>query len=141
MAEVKDSTKEHEVDPKLVKSEIEEALKNRKSITFELTPDAMGAMILVSIDVDEFYWTNHDPVDQISGAATIAYDIATVEDYARLQANITVTDVKTQKELWKKHVMATITKKPMSRKDSIPLIANTLAKVFIKECFSKRRSR
>ena len=141
VAEVKDTTPEHETDPKILKTKIEEALKRRKSIRFEVTQDPSAAEIAVETEVYEFMWTDHDPVDMLMGAAATAYDIATVEDYARLQADMSVRDAKTKKELWKERVMATITKKEMPRKDSTPLVAEELAKVFIKDCFSKRRTR
>jgi len=139
VAEAKDSTKDHETDPKAIKLKIEEALKNRKSIRFEIAQDPSQAELLVDADVNEFLWTDHDPVDMLMGAAAIAYDMATVEDYARLQADMSVTDAKSGKVLWKDRVIATITKKPMSRPESIPLVAGELAKTFIKYCFSRRR--
>ncbi len=141
IAEVKDSTKEHETDPKVIKEKIEEALKKRKSIHFEITQDPAQAEILVNTEVNEFMWTDHDPVDMFMGAAATAYDIATIEDYARLQADMSVMDAKTQKRLWKERVMATITKKPMPRKESIPLVTEVLAKVFVRDCFSKGRAK
>ncbi len=141
VADVKDSTQGHEVDAKLIKIKIEEALKKRKSITFQITQDPAGADILVDTEVKEFMWTDHDPVDMLMGAAASAYDLATVEDYARLQADMAVIEVKSKKQLWKDHTMATVTKKPMPRNESIPLVAEELAKVFVKNCFSKGRSK
>jgi hypothetical protein len=139
VAEVKDSTKEHEIDPTVIKRCIEQALKNRKSIRFDVVQDPSQAELQVDMDVTDFLWTDHDPADMLVGAAAIAYDIATIEDYARLQADMSVTDLKSGQVLWKERVMATITKKPMSRAQSIPLVAGELAKTFVKECFSKRR--
>ena len=142
VADVTDATKEHESDAKLIKSKIEEALKNRKSIQFEIVQDPAAAELLVTANVTEFYWTDHDPVDMLMGAAATAYDIATVEDYARLQAAISVTDAKSKKELWKdEHLVATVTKKPMPKNESVPLVSAELAKVFIRDCFSKSRSK
>lgn len=140
VAGAKDSTNDHETDPKAIKLKIEEALKSRRSIRFEVVQDPSQAELLVETDVNEYIWTDHDPVDMMMGAASIAYDIATIEDYARLQADMTVSDVKSQKTLWKDRVMATITRKPMSRHESIPLVTEEFAKVFIKDCFSKKRS-
>ena len=139
VAEAKDSTQAHETDPKTIKSKTEEALKARKSITFEIVQNPEQAELLIETEVSEYFWTDHDPVDMLMGAAATAYDIATIEDYACLQADIRVTDVRTKNLLWKDRVMATITKKPMSRPESILLVTAELAKTFIKECFSRRR--
>lgn len=140
IADVKDTTKEHEMDPQLIKQKLEEALKNRKSIHFEITQNFADAELLVNTEVSEFMWTDHDPVDMLMGAAATAYDIATIEDYARLQADLTVIDGKSKKELWRDLLIATVTKKPMPRKDSQPLVSEELARIFIKNCFSKRRA-
>lgn len=139
IAEVKDSTKEHEVGPSVLRTAIEDALKNRKSITFHSVPTPEEADLLIEVNIQEFMWTDHDPVDMLMGAAATAYDIATVEDYARLQAEVAVTDLKSKKILWKERVMGTITKKPMSRVESIPLVTASFAKAFVKQCFSKKR--
>jgi hypothetical protein len=140
VSEVKDSTKGHEADPKIVRQKIEEALTKRKSVKFEVVTDPSQADLVVNTDVSEFFWTDHDPVDMMMGAATTAYDIAVVEDYARLQADMTVVDNKSKKELWKEHVMATVTKMKMPLPDSVPEVSEHLAKIFIKDCFSKKHS-
>ena len=67
-------------------------------------------------------------------------DAATIEDYARLQADVTVTDKHSQTPLWKERVFSTVTKKPMSKVESIPIITKNFVKMFIKDCFSKRRN-
>lgn len=140
VAEVKDSTKDREADPKLIKAKIEDALKNRKSIHFEITQNIAEAEISVDAKVSEFTWSDHDPVDMLMGVGSAAMDAAVVEDYARLQADVTVMDAKSKKILWKDRVMGTVTKKPMLRKDSIPLVSESFAKEFIRDCFSKKRS-
>lgn len=140
VAEVKDSTKDHETDRKIIKEKLEEALAKRKNIHFQITQDPSEAEIIVNTEVQEFMWTDHDPVDMLIGVVGTVKDIVTVEDYARLQADISMTDTKTHKELWKQRLMATVTKKPMSRKESIPLVTEKFVKVFVRDCFSKRSS-
>ncbi len=139
VAEVKDSTKDHETDPKFIKEKLEEALSKRQTIHFQITQDPAEAEILVNTEVYEFMWTDHDPVDMLFGIASAAYDIMTIEDYARLQVNMSVMDAKTHKELWKQRLMATVTKKQMPRKESISLVTEKLVKVFIRDCFSKKQ--
>ncbi len=139
--EIKDSTQEHEVDPKLVKTKIEDALKKRKSINFQIVDDPSNADILIDAQLNGFMWTDHDPVDMLVGTAAIAYDIATIEDYASLDATLSVVDAKNKKALWKERLNASVTKKPMPRQESVPLVSEELAKLFIKNCFSKNRSK
>ena len=141
LADVKDLTSAHAVDPALVKAKFEEAMKNRKSIHFQIVENPEEAQITIETILTEFLWTDHDPVDMLLGAGSAALDAAMVEDYARLEADITVTDVRAKKILWKDRVLATVTKKPMSRTDSLPLVTDHLAKTFIKNCFSKRRAK
>ena len=141
VTEVKDATKDREINPKLLKEKIEEALRNRKSIRFEVVQNAADADISIDTEVNEFMWTDHDPIDMLMGVGGTAMDAAQIEDYARLQADMTVTDHRSKKVLWKERVTATVTKKPMPRAESIPLISEDLAKVFMKECFSKKRAK
>ncbi len=139
IADVKDSTAGHEVDPSVVKSALESALKNRKSIHFQIVDGTAPADLVITADLQEFYWTDHDPVDMLGGAAMAAMDAAVVEDYARIQADLSVSDAKKDTVLWKDRVIATVTKKPMSKTESIPVVAEDLAKVFVKECFARKR--
>ena len=135
---VEDATAEKALDRNQFKEKIEEALKARKSIQFEPIQDPKSAALEIRTTIQEFYWTDHDPVDMIMGAAAIAMDAATAEDYARVQATVLVIDTKTNKTLWENKIMATVTKKPMSKVESIPLVAEDFAKVFIKQCFGKK---
>jgi hypothetical protein len=138
ISEIKNSTQEADVNTQTLKTEIEKALKERKSITFRFVSTAEEAEIVIDATVNEFMWTDHDPVDMLVGVAGTAADVAMVEDYARLQADVTVTDNKSKKTVWRERVLATITKKPMTKSESFPLVAENFAKSFIKSCFSKK---
>ena len=137
VAGVEDSTQTHEVDPGMVKAALEEELKARKSIRFQVVDKPEDAELSVGTQLKGFMWTDHDPVDMLMGVGMAAMDAADIEDYASVEADVTVTDVRSKKILWQDRVRASITKKPMSRAESIPLVASGLAKEFIKGCFSK----
>ncbi len=139
VADIKDSTTEHEVDAVALKKEIERALAERRSIRFQVVDAAADAEIVIDTNITEFVWSDHDPIDMVIGLGAAAADAAMVEDYARLQADVTVTNAKS-KQLWKDRVLATITKKPMSNVESIPLVSENFAKSFIKFCFTKSKS-
>ena len=139
VADVKDSTDTHEVDALSVKTKLQEALKGRKSIHFEVVEKPQDAAISIEAELKGSLWTDHDPVDMLMGAGMAAMDAATIEDFASVEADIAVSDARTNKILWQDRVRASITKKPMSRGESISLVSGSLAKEFIKECFSKKR--
>ncbi len=139
VADPVDTTQEKKVDLKDLKAKFEEALKNRKSIRFEVVPTREAAQIAVDCQVSELYWTDHDPVDMLMGAASAAYDAMTVEAYARMQAAVTVADVKQSRTIWEDKLIATVTKKDMSQADSAALINEDMAKGFVRACFGKGR--
>lgn len=137
--EIKDSTQNHKVNPADIRARLSEALTGRKSIRFQMVDSPGNADLVIHVDLKDFFWSNHDPVDMIAGLGATAMDVAVVEDYAKLDADFTVTDARTGKPLWQDRVIATITKKPMSEIESLPLVTEDLAKVFIKQCFGKKR--
>ena len=138
---LKGSTGHSKVRTGEMKKSLETALSNRKSIKFAIVPSKEEADVMISSEVVEFLWTDHDPVDMIVGIGGTAMDAMVVECYARLQANFAVTDAKSGLVLWKDKVKATLTKAGMSEADSLGLINDDIAKVFIKEAFGKQKSR
>ncbi len=139
VAPVEDATAEKVVSAEMLKTQLEEALKARRSVTFVIVSTPEEAEITVASSISEYLWTDHDPIDMLVGIGGTAMDAAVTEDYARLQANFTVTNVKSGRPLWKERVMATITKKPMSQADSIPLVTADLAKQFVQTAFAKTK--
>ncbi len=139
IGDVKDSTKEHELDLAMIKSRIAAGLEGRKSVKFQVVPTVQEADISLDTQVTGYLWTDHDPIDMLVGIGATALDAAKIEDYAAMEADVTVTDVKSDKPIWKKHMFATVTKKPMSKAQSVPLVTDNFVKAFIKDCFSKRR--
>ncbi len=134
-----DSTTDKKADLAGIKAEIEKKLKDRKSITFQTVDSKEDAGIAIDADIKEFFWSNHDPVDMIVGIGAAAMDAAVQENYSRMQAVFTVTDVRTKKVIWQEKVMATITSKTMTEKDSVPMMSEDVAKAFVKRAFAKQR--
>ena len=96
--------------------------------------------MMIRGDLRGFFWTDHDPVDMLIGAAATAMDAAVVEDYASMTGYFEVVDTRSGKILWKAESTGNITKKPMSRQDSVPLVSDELVQSFIKSCFGKSKS-
>lgn len=140
VAEVKDATQTHELDPAMVKTRMEKSLGDRKSIKFQIVPTAAEADLTIETQIAGFTWSDHDPVDMLVGVGGTAMDAAVVEDYAAIEATVTVSDVKSNQPVWKKKLFATVTKKPMPKEDSKPLAIDSFLKVFIRDCFSKRKN-
>ncbi len=136
--EIKNSSSEPSLDMSLMKQEIQDALSERKSIHFKNVSDPEAADLAVETDIREYHWSDHDPVDMLMGVSSAAMDAASVEDYAELHAEVTVTDVKKNRVLWKDRIRSAITKKPMSKIESVPLLAKAFSKDFIKQCFGKK---
>jgi hypothetical protein len=138
VADIKDSTQDHAMDAQTLKTELQKALTERRSIRFLIVPTAAEAQLTIDTNISEFMWSNNDPIDMLVGVGAVAADAAMVEDYARLQAEVIITDQRTSKIVWKDRVLASVTKKPMSQAESLPLVAEKYAKTFIKNCFSKK---
>jgi len=122
-----------------VKKELESALAARKSIRFQTLPSPEGADLTIDVQITEYYWTDHDPIDMLVGVGAAAMDAAMVENYARLQAVFTVRDAKTQKTLWNDKLMATITGGTLTKENGPAMIAKEMAQVFIRNCFGKKQ--
>jgi hypothetical protein len=137
----KDATGKDKVLVQELQKAFEEALASRKSIHFAANSSVADADLVVSTTVSELYWTDHDPVDMIAGLGATAMDAALVEDYVRMQAQVTVKDGRTGGVLWSDKLMATITKKPMSEEESYHLINGDMAREFVKQAFAKKRQR
>ena len=122
-----------------LKSELEKALKTRKSIHFEIVDSASAADLIIEPEVSEFYWSATDPVDMIAGLGMTAMDAMKNQNYVRMQVTFTIRDVKNgSKELWKDKLVSTVTKDQMNEEQSVPLINEDMAATFIKATFSKK---
>lgn len=137
--DVKDSTEAGKAEDKGLKAALENALKTRQTMKFELVQRKEDADIIISCDLVEFIWMKEDPIDQVSGAGPILMDVVMKESYARLQAYFIVTDPKTGKVMWEKKLKATVDEKDMSEEDSLSKVNERLVQVFIRDCFGKKK--
>lgn len=141
LSDVVNASESTEIDTKGLKQKLKDVLEKRKSIRFEVVDNKEEADIAIDCDVTKYSWRSDDPLDMIAGTAAIAYDIFTSENYAYLEAVFTVTDIKSEKELWEKKLKIDLTRKKMSLQESLALINEKTAKIFMRDCFSKGRSK
>ncbi len=123
-----------------LKTELENALTNRKSIRFMVVPNKADADLVVGGEILDFYWTDHDPVDMLMGVGSAAYDAATIENYARMDARLEVSD-KNGRKLWEDKLGATITSKTLTEAESPAKINEDMGGVFVSAAFGKKRAR
>jgi hypothetical protein len=141
ISEVTNSSGDNRVDIIDLRKKIEDALTNRKSLKFGIVDDRTTADIIISCDVNSYYWNSTDPVDMVFSSAAVMYDLMTVEDYAYIEATFTVKKTGHNRTLWHKELKVDLTKPNMNMEASIPLINEKAAKIFMRDCFSKKRSR
>ncbi len=129
-----------------LRSNLDAALSNRKSINFAVVNDVTTADIIISGQVTEFLYTDEDPIDTLMSLPMAAYDALTDEGYSRLQAKFTVLDAKSKKVLWESKVKGTSTeitplKAKPSREELIVTAHRDVVQSFIKACFGKQKKR
>ena len=141
VAEVTDSTGEAKADRVALRKTLEDTLMTRMTINFEIVSKPADADIVVSCDIIEYFWTDKDPVDNITGTVAIAWDAINKQNYARMTAIFTVTDAKDNKVLWEKRIKATITDEFVTADESVGMINRRITKIFMRDAFSKKRGR
>jgi hypothetical protein len=124
-----------------LKTALENALKERKSISFEIVGSPEAADYTIDTSVTEFFWTPNDPVDMIGGLSMAAADAALIQDYVRMQALFTIKEVKNGSEVWKDTLLSTVTKTGMSEEQSVPLINEDMSATFVKTAFGKKATK
>ena len=138
VAEPVDATKDKKIAVTALRTEIEKTLTERKSIRFEIASKET-ADLTVEITVNDYLWTDQDPIDMVMGVGAAAYDAATRENYAKMEAAVTVLDGKGRK-LWADKLVATVTDNTMTESDGPTRTNVSMAKIFMKEAFSKKRA-
>ena len=135
--ELMNSSADDKVDVALLKNMIEEAFATRKAYNFTVVQTAQDADIVFRGDIKEYIWTKDDPVDEVYGIGAAAMDAAIIENYARIQIQSEIIDVKKGSVLWSDKVKATMTKKDMPIGESYALIYPKLIKSEMIEIFRK----
>jgi hypothetical protein len=134
--EVKDST-HGKVSPEELRAKLLKGLEERKSIRFQGSETPEGADLRITAEVLDYHWTDHDPIDMLVGVGGTAMDAAVIEDFARITVDVTVCD-SAGKQCWRDKLSASVTKKPMSQAESVPLVTDKFVKVFVRELFGKK---
>jgi hypothetical protein len=137
--EVSNSTDDKKIDRNAIKNAFVEVLTARRSHNFNVVKNENEADILITIDVDEYFFTEEDPIDQITGIAGVAMDAAVTEHYARIIANIEVALKKNGRVIWKDRTKATKDSPTMTEDESYDIMYNRLAKAFMKKLLKKER--
>lgn len=150
ISEVKDSSGQAGDMVAGIRKNLENEFKTRMTINFVIVDKGNDADIIVSCDVVERVWYDHDPVDQIHGIGAIAADAAMDEDYGRIQADFVVRKgprkmlfrrigkrLRRMNTLYAKTVQADITQGNMPEEESKTILEAHLPEVFMRKCFSK----
>lgn len=141
VAEVKDSSGQAKADIKALRKDLENALATRMNLDFDIVGAPEAADIIVGCNITEFYWTDEDPIDNITGTAAIVMDYIQKDDYGRIQAVFTVNDREKGSVIWERLLKATITSKSMLEEESIHLLNERIISIFERECLSSKHGR
>ena len=138
VAEVTDSSGQAGGCIPLLKKDTEEMLASRKRIQFVLAPDKKEADIIMDCDITEFFWTDTDPVDDITGIGPILLDSAMKESYGRLTCVFTITDAQTGKVLWESKLKATITGNHITSENAAVMLSDRIMDVLTRGAMTKK---
>jgi len=141
VSDVKNSSGDNNVNVDEIRKNIEKALVERRSHAFEVVTSEASADILIEVDVIEYFWTDKDPVDVVFPPVAAAIDSASVENYARLTANIIVKNAKNGNKMWGDDIRATLTDDTMTKEESYGLIVQRLGKDFVARLCKKPKEK
>ena len=139
--DVKDSTDAKKIDLQELKGALESALSTRMTINFKVVSVKTEADIAILCDITEFLWREETPMGMITGVSAGLLDVLGKDNFARVQAKVTIIDVKNgDKAIWEDTLQATITSEEMPQPDSISILNDELVKVIMRDCFSKGKA-
>jgi hypothetical protein len=107
-----------------------DALKERISVDYQMAESAGGSDLIISGDIVEYFYTENDPVDMITGWAGIAMDAVKKENYVRMTVDFVVRDTESDADLMVERIAATITDDEMTYGDSIVASRERIGKLF-----------
>ncbi len=125
-----------EFDGKLLTEALKTALRNRVSVKFNIVDNPDQADLIVVGKARKFTYLKKDPIDILIPIGLVI-DLLTTQNYSRLKFDIEVHNTAEEKVVWKRHLIATVNKRNMSREASIPLTIERTAKVFVRKCFGR----
>ncbi len=127
------------IDTEAFKKALEKALVERKSIHFKVVEKASEATLSIEVDIQGFYFSEHDPVDMLMGVGMAAMDAAKQDHFARLEGVYRVLDAKDGRVLWKEALIASLTDEKMTEAESKIKILDRASDVFIKTAFGRKK--
>ena len=124
--------------PEDFKKEVEKTFENRKSGSFKIVTKAEDSTVQIACIIKKYQYLEKDPVTFSPSAPGLLLDAATSENYVTMDAEFDVIKTKTGKSIWKGNV-TTFIKHTMAPEQSIPMIYEKLARVFIWKSFGKAK--
>jgi len=140
IGEFKSSNEAREIDADEIAAALKRRLEARKTINFNIVNRPEDADLSITGRLTKFMYRENDPID-IFIPVGLVIDIFTDKNYARLEYEIEVFDLKKKRNVWKKRLRATATEFDMPREDAVSLLTDRAAYVFIKECFGRPKER
>ena len=134
-----DISEKKALDPAAVKSALEKAFTERKSIHFKVVPTAEEAEYALDTEVKGFMFTEIDPVDMLVGVGAAALDAATQDHYGATEATFTLRDTKADKTIWKDTLRASVTEHTMTEAESHGRVAEKLGEMLMRTTFGKKK--
>jgi hypothetical protein len=121
-----------------LKKAIESALRNRKSVKFQVVETPAESDVEVEILIKKFMYMERGPLKPTPSIGTTLLDAAATvtENYAEVTADFIVKEAKTGTILWK-DILNPYLKRKMQPMESIPLISDKVASHFVWKCFGK----
>lgn len=129
-----------EIDAAKLADAFKEALRKRVSVKFNIVEDPKDADLVVSGDVDSFVYSEKDPIDILIPIGLVI-DLLTTQNYARMIFNVSVYSPAEDKIVWEKRLKGTVNKSDMPRDESLFLVMERSAKIFVRECFARPRKK
>ena len=141
IGEMANESGQSQVTPETYKKDLEQGLRNRKSLTFQIVPTAAESDIQIAAVIKQYRYLERGPLKPSIGIQTTLLDAAAsaTHNYAEMTVDYTVTDTKTGKALWKNTINEYL-KKVMTPGESIPMISDKVTRAFIARCFGKPNS-
>ncbi len=115
---------------------LESSINNRRSIKFEIVPDAAASDFRIAAVIKKYAYSKTDPINSVAGPSALLLDAVTTENYAEMSVDFTVTSTKTGKAVWKENVSDYV-EHTMTPEESIPLVYDKTARRFLWKAFGK----
>lgn len=120
------------------KKAVEDSLIKRRAVRFEIAQSPELSKVQITVVIKSYKYMEHGPVKPSPSVGGMLLDIAasSMENYAEMAAEFTVTDTGTGKVLWKDTIGA-YEKKIMTPEQSLPIIYDKVARAFLWKSFGK----